>query len=133
MGMTGVVHVIASTVSCTYTCSPSTGTVPFATNMSVALTNDYAGGTRRLAGRIDVTVAAGNTYSNWKSGFTNVVAGGSYVTSWNQGIPALGSLIGDNVFELHAQDVTPSPFNQPPYPQAGETDSESCTVIAVAP
>jgi plastocyanin len=128
MGMIGVVHVVASTVSCDYTCNPTQGTVPFVTSMSVTMTNDYLGITRRLAGRIDVT-----TYSNWKSGSTNVAPGGSYITSWNQGIPALGSLIGSNVFELLAQDVTPSPFNQPPYPQAGDTDSESCTIVAMSP
>lgn len=133
MGMTGVVHVVASTVSCDYTCNPTLGTVPFVTNMSVTLTNDYLGVTRRLAGRIDVTTADGSFFSNWKSGFTNIAPGGSYITSWNQGIPALGSLVGSNLFLLQAQDVTPSPFNQPPYPQSGDTASDSCTIVAMSP
>ncbi len=30
-------------------------------------------------------------------------------------------------------DVTPVPYNQPPYPPAGDSDSSSCTVVANAP
>ncbi len=66
-------------------------------------------------------------------GFTNVAAGNSFVTAWNQTIPALGSLIGSNTFQLRVEDVSPAPFNQPPYPAAGHTDTHACTLAAAAP
>jgi len=83
--------------------------------------------------RIDVSLPSGSTVSNWRSGYTNIAAGGSYTTSWNQVFPGLGSLIGTTGFDLVAEDVTPTPFNQPPYPAAGDTDSAGCTVTAAAP
>jgi len=54
------------TISATLTCSPSSGTVPFGTTMSVTLANLYTGQTRRIDGRINVTLANGTAYSNWR-------------------------------------------------------------------
>ncbi len=48
-------------------------------------------------------------------------------------LPAFNPLNGDNVFTLHAQDVTPAPYNQPPYPPAGAKDLHSVTVHVVVP
>jgi hypothetical protein len=124
---------LEGTLNADIACQPSAGTLPFATNMRVELVNRYLGQTRRLAGRIDVTIAGGGSYSNWKAGSTNVAAGGSYVAAWNQSLPALGSLVGVNTFTLVAVDVTPSPYNQPPYPAAGDWLSDSCFVTGIAP
>ena len=41
--------------------------------------------------------------------------------------------MGDNVFTLVAEDVTPAPYNQPPYAASGDTDSGACTVTGLAP
>lgn len=62
-----------------------------------------------------------------------VAAGGSFASAWNQSIPALGTVIGDNLFALAAEDVTPAPWNQPPYPPSGDTAAASCMVTGVAP
>jgi hypothetical protein len=62
-----------------------------------------------------------------------VAAGDSFVTAWTQNIPALGSVIGENLFLMLAEDVTPAPYNQPPYPPAGDTDTAYCTVTGVSP
>lgn len=121
------------TIAAQYTCAPSSGTVPFNTSMTVTLDNLYTGQTRRIAGRIDLTLAGGTTYGNWRAGYTNVAAGSSYTTSWMQSIPALGTLIGNNTFLLLAEDVTPVPYNQPPYPAAGDTASASCVITGIAP
>lgn len=121
------------TVDAEFTCVPPSGTVPFATSMSVTLTNLYTGQIRRISGRIDATLANGTGYANWRAGYTNVAGGESFVSSWIQNIPALGSVIGDNVFSLTAADVTPAPYNLPPYPAAGDTDTASCTVTGMAP
>jgi hypothetical protein len=94
------VGISSATVAGDLTCLPSAGTVPFATSMTVTLANLYADQIRRFAGRIDVTLAGGGTFPNWRAGYTNVAAGDRYVTSWNQNIPSMGTLIGDNLFLL---------------------------------
>ncbi len=123
----------SSTVSATLSCLPSSGTLPFTTTISAELINLYTGQTRRLAARFDVSLAGGGYFSNWRAGYTNVAAGSSYSTSWNQAIPALGALVGSNLFTLRATDVTPAPYNQPPYPPAGDSDTAQCTVVGNVP
>ncbi len=114
-------------------CNPASGTVPFTATMTATMTNNNPGNPRRLSGRMDVTLAAGSSYTNWRSGLTNLAGGEVFSTSWAQLIPALGLLIGDNSFEFLVVDVTPAPWNQPPYPPAGDTGQDSCTVTASAP
>jgi hypothetical protein len=48
-------------------------------------------------------------------------------------MPAIGSVIGANTFTLMAEDVTPAPYNQPPYPPAGSTCSRTHFVVATPP
>ena len=122
-----------STVNAALLCSPESGTVPFSTTMSVWLTNTWPGQSRRLAARIDVQLGSGGKIGSWRAGYTNLGGGESYNVAWPQLIPALGLLIGENVFLLTARDVTPAPYNQPPYPPAGDTDSDACSVTAVLP
>ena len=56
-----------------------------------------------------------------------------YTAIWNQTLPAIGSLVGNNLFNIIAEDVTPSPYNQPPFEPAGDTDAAVCTVTASSP
>jgi hypothetical protein len=114
-------------------CTPSTGTLPFVSNFMVVLGSNYEDQTRRVAGRIDLTLASGTFYSNFRAGYTNLSPRECYAQSWNQNIPALGSVVGDNIFALHAQDVTPFPYNQPPRAPSGMTDIDICTITGVAP
>ncbi len=129
----GLQPVVSDTVSASLACLPSAGTLPFTTQMSVSLGNIYTGQSRRIAGRIDVALAGGSTFGNWRAGWTNVAAGASYDAVWNTTIPALGSVVGGNVFTLSVEDVTVAPYNQPPYPPAGDTASAACTVTGVTP
>ncbi len=122
-----------STVAAALACSPSSGVLPFVCGFNVELTNQYQGQIRRIVGRINVTLANGTSYGNWRAGSTNVSPGSTYVTQWNQPIPALAPLVGDNLFRLVVADVTPAPYNQPPYPPAGDTDSDTATVTGIAP
>jgi len=124
---------VSSTVGASLGCAPGSGTVPFSTTMTVQMDNQYAGQTRRLAGRVDLALASGQFYSSWRAGWSNIAAAGFYASSWGQNIPALGSVIGDNIFTLHAADVTPAPYNQPPYPAAGDTAMSNCVVTGIAP
>jgi len=123
----------SSTVATDMTCLPSSGTVPFATTMAMTLTNQYTEQIRRLAGRIDVLLASGSNFSNWRKGSTNLTPGENYVVSWSQTFPAVASVIGDNIFSLYVEDITPAPYNQPPYPPAGDTDTAGCVVTGVSP
>ena len=64
---------------------------------------------------------------------TNLSDSETYSTFWNQSLPALGSLVGNNVFTIIGADVTPAPYNQPPFAPAGDTDNDACTVVATSP
>jgi len=121
------------TVDAELTCAPSSGTLPFAVQFTAELTNTYAGQIRRLAARIGVTLGSGGQIAGWRAGFTNISPEDSYLTTWNQNFPALGTLVGVNRFNLTAADVTPAPYNQPPYPPSGDTATDSCTVTASSP
>lgn len=122
-----------STVSADLTCQPSSGSVPFSTSISCAMTNHYSGDKRRFASRIDVDLAGGRHIGNWRSGWANLAPGCTYQMSWQQTISTISHLIGENIFTLWSMDVTPSPYNQPPYPPAGDTDVAWCSVTGVAP
>ncbi len=121
------------TVACSYTCDPMSGVLPFATQMSVSMNNLYTGQLRRVSGSIDVHLAGGQIFGNWRAGWTNLAPGGSYSAVWMQNLPALASLAGTNQFTLVVEDVTPSPYNQPPYPAAGDTATGLCLVTGVLP
>jgi hypothetical protein len=114
-------------------CVPSTGTLPFTAQMTVTFTNTYTGQSRWLAGTVDLTLASGTHFSNYRAGHTVVAAGGYRAFTWDQYLPALGTLRGDNRARLVARDVTPAPYNQPPYPPSGDVETSSCTVTGRAP
>ncbi len=121
------------TVSCILTCEPAAGTLPFGTLITASLLNHYDGQSRRMAGRLEARLANGTVFPSWRAGFTNIGPEAMFTSSWMQNLPALGTLVGLNTFTLQAQDVTPYPYNRPPYPPAGYTDSDSCTVEGYGP
>ncbi len=121
------------TVSAGLACLPSTGALPFTTRMYVFLSNIHPQNRRRVAATMNITLGGGGHIANWRSGYTNIDEEDTYSISWIQTIPDIGKLVGDNIFTLVAADVTPAPYNQPPYPPAGFTDSRFCTVTGIAP
>lgn len=125
-----------TTIDCAYAVTPLSGTVPFQTVHRVTLSNLLAGGpawTRRIAGRIAVTIAGGTTYDPWRAGYTNVAPSATHLVQFPVIIPALATVAGENTFVLTAMDVTPAPYNQPPYPESGETCTGTNVVTAHAP
>jgi len=80
-----------------------------------------------------VDLAGGASYANWRSGWTNIEGGGHFQAVWDQSIPSLGSLDGVNLFTLSAIDVTPAPWNQPPYPPSGDAATATCTLTVKIP
>jgi photosystem II stability/assembly factor-like uncharacterized protein len=121
------------TVACSYECTPGSGTLPFGFQHQVVLQNLYKDQTRRMAARIDVTLGNGTSYNNWRGGHTNIAPLGQYAVQWTTNLPAIPRVVGDNTFALLTEDVTPAPFNQPPYPMSGDTATASCTVTGIAP
>lgn len=121
-----------STIACSLTCVPDTGTLPFGFQMGVALHNPLLS-PRVAAARIDVTLGSGTIFTNWRAGNTILSGGELFETNWTQQLPALGTLVGQNRFHLDARDVTPPPYNAPPYAGSGATATADCTVTGVAP
>jgi hypothetical protein len=120
---------IPDTLGASIAATPSSGVLPFSSQFWVQLTN-LTNENRRAAARINVTIGNGSFYSNWRAGWTNLGPGEVFTTNWAQNFPAFGSLVGNNVFELSGEDVTPSPYNQPPFSLSGDTDTDTATVIA---
>lgn len=92
----------------------------------------YGCGGNRTA-RINADLAGGGAIAGWRAGWTNISPGKVFSTSWNQAFPAAPSLVGPNSFPLLAEDVTPPPYNQPPCPASGATDTSACTVEGIVP
>jgi hypothetical protein len=126
----GLADKACGTVIAGMTCVPAAGALPFTSKVCLTLSNtaDYS---RTFAGRIDLELANGSTMPDWRYGCIEVNPNSSYRTCWNQLLPALGGLLGSNVALLQVMDVTPPPFNQPPYPPSGNTDQDYCLVAAV--
>jgi hypothetical protein len=121
------------TTEAALTCIPGSGTLPFQTLITASLDNRCAGFTRTLAARISVRLAGGQTFGNWRSGHADLGPESGLSSAWSQTIPALGSLAGINTFRLAVEDVTPAPYNQPPYPPSGDKDTDACQVTGVMP
>jgi hypothetical protein len=109
-------------------CLPSFGTLPFDVQFTAELNNEYTEQARRFDYTVGITLASGQQYSNWRRGWQNIQADQVWSRQWWQTIPALGTLQGENRFDLFVADVTPAPYNLPPYPPAGDTDTAGCTV-----
>ncbi len=120
------------TVEVAIGCTPDSGVLPFATQMAVSLSN-LTTENRRAAGRIDMVIGNGSSYTNWRAGWTNLSSGEVYSNMWTQNLPGLASMVGNNVFTLTGVDVTPAPYNQPPFAPSGDTHTDACTVVATAP
>jgi photosystem II stability/assembly factor-like uncharacterized protein len=120
------------TVSADFGCLPGSGVLPFTVSIQATLGN-MTGFNRVVAGRVQVTLGNGVMYKNYRSGYTTLSGFENFTAGWNQNMPALFALEGDNVFTFSVRDVTPAPFNQPPYPASDDTDFDSCTVIGLVP
>lgn len=113
-------------------CIPSSGTVPFSSHMKYTVSNT-CDSHRRVATQVDVDLASGTHISNWKRGYQNISPQTVAITQWNQTLPALGFVIGDNIFTFKSRDVTPPPYNQPPHTPSGSTSSDVCMLTGIAP
>lgn len=109
--------------------SPSYGTPPFSSTVALRMENLRDDQNRRVAGRIDVTLAGGGFFPNWRTGYTNLSPSEVYTSNWVQSFPAFPQLNGLNTFQLITEDVTPAPYNQPPNQPAGDNIDMTCIVV----
>lgn len=119
-------------VAADLTLFPASGVLPFTVSVSAGFQNLTAF-PRRVAGRLDVILGGGTMITGFRQGFTNLLPSDVFTAGWLQPLPATAALLGENEFVLQAFDVTPAPYNQPPYPGAGDTDTSRFTVTAAAP
>ncbi len=122
-----------STISAGLGCVPLSGTLPLPVQLTVQLTNNTLDFARRTAGRIDLVFGDGTAINNWRSGYVNIWPGAPLTVNFGITLPVQLSLVGDNNFTLRAMDVTPAPYNQPPYAPSGALDSDLCTVVGLKP
>ncbi len=121
------------TISADLNCTPAAGTLPFTLVIGCTLTNNYEGLNRQGKAVLSIQLAGDGFISNWRSGTVGLGPGENFKTGFSQTIPALASMRGTSSLLLTVDDVTPPPYNQPPYPPSGDRDSDGCTVIGVAP
>jgi C1A family cysteine protease len=119
IGPTATIHAVLG-------CVPESGNLPFVVQLWPQLCNDDWF-TRRIHGRVNVSIANGANYNNWRAGSTNVSPGYCYNTPFGVNLPNYPSLVGVNTFTLIGTDITAAPYNQPPYSPSGHTDSDVCT------
>jgi hypothetical protein len=122
-----------NTVTAGIQCVPSAGTVPFSTNVSVYLGNNCLLQDRTMAGRLDLDLADGTVIFGFRSGYSQIQTAGARTYNWSQNIPHIGRVVGVNTFTLTASDITVAPYNQPPYPPSGDSDTDICLVSGFAP
>jgi len=123
---------VVETISVALDAVPDAGTVPFTSQFTATISN-LTSETRRAAGRIDLVIGNGSSYGNWRSGYTNLSSGEVFTQVWNQVFPGAQAVVGSNVFTIIGVDVTPPPYNQPPYNPDGDTDTDVLTVTATSP
>lgn len=122
IGPTATIHTIIG-------CVPESGSLPYAVQLWPQLCNDDWF-TRKIHGRLNVTIANGTHYGNWRAGVTNVSPGSCYNTPLVVNLPDFQTLVGMNTFTLIGTDITAAPYNQPPDSPSGHTDSDVCTTTA---
>jgi len=119
-------------LSATLVTTPASGTLPLTVNFAMTAGNNTPYH-RQLAFRLDTVLAGGLTITNHRAGYTNMGPFEWFEDGVNMTMPVLQSLNGVNTFTLNVQDVTPVPYNQPPYPPAGATDTHVTTVTTTIP
>jgi hypothetical protein len=69
----------SGTVSTAMTCVSSSGTLPFSSRFVLTLTNNFAEQARRFAYQLDVDLADGPYYTNWRRGSLSLLGGADLV------------------------------------------------------
>jgi len=120
------------TIGMNLSCSPPVLEVPTRCRISIHVAN-----TSHFFRHVDLglnfRLPSGSVMENIRFGHFEFVPGGRSYDNWPHHIPALPSLVGTTAFVLHAVDVTPPPWNQPPYPPSGLSYSAEVPLEIVLP
>jgi len=119
---------VVETVEVELICFPHSGVLPFTTWCNVSLTNESTTSGRLMAGWIDILTAGGASLQHWRSGVITLLPGEVLDAGFSKMIPALPTTTGDNLMTFNGMDITPAPYNQPPYAPSGDTDSAQCLI-----
>ncbi|MFH1509512.1 MAG: FG-GAP repeat protein [bacterium] len=117
-------------ISVNLECLPPAGVLPFNVDFYVLLTKHFDS-PRTVYAKIRVDLANGTVFDNWKQGTKTLTSFNNFSYHFSATLPRSGSVFGNNVFTLFGEDITPSPYNQPPYPPSGDTDTDACIVMGV--
>jgi len=123
-----------STINAVLVCHPTSGTLPLEIQI-IATTYNQTGHPRECFGRVDLETAGGLYMASISKGEFSLPAGiGEYYsTSWIKPLPARILNVGVNRYTLIVTDISPLPFNQPPYPPSGSVNTGNCTVDGMIP
>jgi len=108
-------------------CHPTSGTLPLSIQI-ISTTYNQTAHPRLCYGRVDLQTAGGLYMAGISAGEFNLPPGVGefYTVSWIKPLAARIPHVGLNHYHLLVVDVSPPPYNQPPYPPAGGWDTAQC-------
>jgi len=120
------------TIEAKIVCTPQVTTLPATVKSCVTITS-LVDSPRTVDGRIDLLYGGGMQVQNWRFLAVELDPFSSWDRCWTNEIPDFQSLVDKNIARLRVVDVTPPPYNQPPYPPSGSTAESVCYFWAVLP
>jgi hypothetical protein len=123
---------VVPTISATVTCDPQNNTLPATIKTCVSIQN-LVDSPRIVDGRIDLWLGGGAPLYEWRFQAVELSPMGSWNRCWNNELRDLQSLEDQNIARLTVVDVTPPPFNQPPYPPSGFVVEDTCFFWGIQP
>lgn len=114
------------TFGATITCDQQYETLPASVKICVCIQN-LVDSPRTIDGRIDLWFGGGEVpLYEWRFREVDLAPSGTWDHCWNNQLLDLTSLEEKNIARLRAVDVTPPPYNQPPYPPSGYVVEDVC-------
>ena len=89
--------------------------------------------TRVAAVNMGLRTAGGQYFQNWRSGELTVSPGQDTLEVWTQVLPNRWSFAGENLFLTRVVDITPPPYNLPPYQASGGSAIDTFTFTGIEP
>jgi hypothetical protein len=119
-------HAEVQTIDAEIDCTPLYNTLPATVKICVDVRN-LVDSPRVVDGRIDLWLGqGGSSVDNWRFREVEIEPNGSWQQCWNNHTLDLESLEEKNIARLRVMDVTPPPYNQPPYPPSGFVAEDFC-------
>jgi hypothetical protein len=120
------------TSAATITCDPQYKLLPTTVKTCVIIEN-LVNSPRTVDGQIDLLLGGGEVIYEWRFRVVDVEPSGTSYQCWNNQLWDLPSFEEKNIARLRVVDVTPPPYNQPPYPPSGATAEDTCFFWGIGP